>query len=115
MNAEDSRIFADIVVETDCMGVESHGIARVPLYTGRIKSGVMSTGLKLEILRDYPWGVAADAHDKRARASNSLLAHQVRVTDHDIKREMSLQGDVGARIHGDDKRSRLEPPACQCA
>ncbi len=63
MNAEDSRIFADIVVETDCMGVESHGIARVPLYTGRIKSGVMSTGLKLEILRDYPWGVAADAHD----------------------------------------------------
>lgn len=73
MNADDSRILADICVETDCMGVESHGIARIPLYARRIKSGVMVTGLTLEVIHEYPWGLVADAHD----AMGHLAAYRV--------------------------------------
>ena len=61
---EDAKICADVLMESDRRGIESHGCNRFkPIYIDRINQGILNPVTKLEIIRDTPTTVVADAHD----------------------------------------------------
>ncbi len=61
---EDAEICTDVLLESDRRGVESHGCNRFkPIYIDRIDAGILRPVTELEILKDTPTTVVADAHD----------------------------------------------------
>lgn len=61
---EDAKICADVLVESDRRGVESHGCNRFkPIYIDRIDAGILNPVTELEIIKETPTTVVADAHD----------------------------------------------------
>ena len=61
---EDARICADVLMESDRRGIESHGANRFkPIYIDRIVNGTLLPVTELEILNETPTTVVADAHD----------------------------------------------------
>lgn len=61
---EDAAICADVLLESDRRGIESHGCNRFkPIYLDRIKRGTLLPTTDLEIVRETPTTVVADAHD----------------------------------------------------
>lgn len=61
---DDAKICADVLLESDRRGIESHGCNRFkPIYIDRIKRGTLLPKTDLEIVRETPTTVVADAHD----------------------------------------------------
>ena len=61
---EDAKICADVLLESDRRGIESHGVNRFkPIYLDRIKSGVQKAVTNYEILKETPTTLVMDAHD----------------------------------------------------
>lgn len=61
---EDAEICADVLLESDRRGIESHGCNRFkPIYIDRIKNGTLLPVTDLEILNETPTTLVADAHD----------------------------------------------------
>lgn len=60
--AEESRTVADVLLEADLFGVESHGISRVMKYVNLIREGVVDRQAKPEILKETPVSALIDAH-----------------------------------------------------
>ena len=61
---EDARICADILMESDRRGIESHGCNRFkPIYIDRIERGVLLPTTEYEILRETATTQVVDAHD----------------------------------------------------
>lgn len=61
---EDAAICADVLLESDRRGIESHGCNRFkPIYLDRIKNGTLLPVTNIEILKDTPTTVVMDAHD----------------------------------------------------
>ena len=61
---EDARICADVLVESDRRGIDSHGCNRFkPIYIDRIERGTLLPTTELEIVKETPTTVVADAHD----------------------------------------------------
>ena len=61
---EDALICTDVLMESDRRGIESHGCNRFkPIYIDRINDGILNPVTELEILKDTPTTVVADAHD----------------------------------------------------
>ena len=61
---EDARICADLLVESDRRGIDSHGCNRFkPIYIDRIERGTLLPTTELEIVKETPTTVVADAHD----------------------------------------------------
>ena len=61
---EDAKICADVLLESDRRGIESHGCNRFkPIYIDRIKKGTLLPVTKIEILKETPTTVVMDAHD----------------------------------------------------
>ena len=61
---EDADICADVLAESDRRGIESHGCNRFkPIYIDRIKKGTLLPKTNLEILKETPTTILADAHD----------------------------------------------------
>ena len=61
---EDARICADVLLESDRRGIESHGCNRFkPIYIDRIKKGTLLPITNIEILKETPTTVVMDAHD----------------------------------------------------
>ena len=62
--AEDAAICADVLLESDRRGIESHGCNRFkPIYIDRIVKGTLLSETKLEILKETPTTLVMDAHD----------------------------------------------------
>ena len=60
----EAEICADVLAESDRRGIESHGCNRFkPIYLDRIKRGTLLPTTELEIVRETPTTVVADAHD----------------------------------------------------
>ncbi|MDO4276530.1 MAG: Ldh family oxidoreductase [Eubacteriales bacterium] len=60
----DARICADVLLESDRRGIESHGCNRFkPIYIDRIEAGIQNPVTEFEILRESPTTLVADAHD----------------------------------------------------
>lgn len=61
---EDAKICADVLLESDRRGIESHGCNRFkPIYIDRIKKGTLLPTTNIEILKETPTTVVMDAHD----------------------------------------------------
>lgn len=61
---EDARICADVLMESDRRGIESHGVNRFkPIYIDRIQAGIQKPVTKIEILRETATTAVMDAND----------------------------------------------------
>ncbi len=61
---DDAVICADVLMESDRRGIESHGCNRFkPIYIDRIVKGTLLPTTDLEIVRETPTTIVADAHD----------------------------------------------------
>ncbi len=60
----DAKICADVLLESDRRGIESHGCNRFkPIYIDRIVNGTLLPETHIEILKETPTTVVMDAHD----------------------------------------------------
>ncbi len=61
---EDAEICADVLLESDKRGIESHGVNRFkPIYLDRIKAGIQQPVTNFEIIRETPTTAVVDGHD----------------------------------------------------
>lgn len=61
---EDARICADVLLESDRRGIESHGCNRFkPIYLDRIKNGTLLPVTKIDILKETPTTLVMDANN----------------------------------------------------
>ncbi|MCQ2501601.1 MAG: Ldh family oxidoreductase [Lachnospiraceae bacterium] len=61
---EDAAICADVLLESDRRGIESHGCNRFkPIYLDRIKLGTLLPKTEIEIVKETPTTVVMDAHN----------------------------------------------------
>ena len=50
---QEARICADVLIESDLRGIESHGVGRLKMYFDRIKDGIINPITKITVIRDY--------------------------------------------------------------
>ncbi|HET7093900.1 MAG TPA: Ldh family oxidoreductase [Thermomicrobiales bacterium] len=60
---DDARRAVEILVTADERGVESHGLARLPYYAGRIRAGLIDLDAALTVEREGPATLAFAAHN----------------------------------------------------
>jgi LDH2 family malate/lactate/ureidoglycolate dehydrogenase len=61
---EDAGICADVLIESDKRGIDSHGVGRFkPIYIDRIKDGIQNPVTQFEIVREGPTTGVIDGHD----------------------------------------------------
>lgn len=61
---DDAAICADVLLESDRRGIESHGCNRFkPIYIDRIEAGILNPVTNTEIIKETPTTVILDAHD----------------------------------------------------
>ena len=61
---EDAKICADVLLESDKRGIESHGCNRFkPIYLDRIKAGIQNPVTNFEIVKDDGCCAVVDGHD----------------------------------------------------
>ena len=62
--AEDAKICADVLMEADRLGIDSHGCNRFkPIYLDRIRRGTLLPKTEIEVLKETPTTLVYDAHD----------------------------------------------------
>lgn len=60
----DAQICADVLIESDRRGIESHGVNRFkPIYYDRIKAGIQKPVTEFEIVKKTPTTAVVDGHD----------------------------------------------------
>lgn len=61
---EDAKICADVLLESDKRGIESHGVNRFkPIYLDRIRDGIQNPVTNFEIIKETPSTAVVDGHD----------------------------------------------------
>ena len=59
----DAEICADVLLESDKRGIESHGVNRFkPVYLDRIKAGIQNAVTNLEIVKETETTAVIDGH-----------------------------------------------------
>jgi len=60
----DAAICADVLLESDRRGIESHGVNRLkPIYLDRIRAGIQQAVTNLEVVRETATTAVVDGHD----------------------------------------------------
>jgi len=60
----DSAVCADVLIESDKRGIDSHGVGRFkPIYLDRIKEGIQNVVTNFEVMRESPTTAVVDGHD----------------------------------------------------
>ena len=68
---EDAKICADVLMESDRRGIESHGCNRFkPIYLDRIDNGTLLPETKIDILKETPTTVVMDANNGMGMVSS---------------------------------------------
>ena len=61
---EDAAVCADVLIESDKRGIDSHGVGRFkPIYIDRIKEGIQNPITKFEVVKDHLATAVVDGHD----------------------------------------------------
>ncbi|WP_069999512.1 Ldh family oxidoreductase [Cellulosilyticum sp. I15G10I2] len=61
---EDAKICADVLLESDKRGIESHGVNRFkPIYLDRIKAGIQNPVTRFEVVKETATTAVVDGHD----------------------------------------------------
>lgn len=64
MPKEDALLTAEILIESDKRGIESHGIGRLkPIYLDRIRDGIINPVTEIEVVRDSLATAVLDGHN----------------------------------------------------
>jgi len=58
---ENANIIADVLITADLRGIDSHGVARLGMYEGFIRSGVIHTNVEPKLLTETPTTALFDA------------------------------------------------------
>ncbi|WRS27578.1 Ldh family oxidoreductase [Oscillospiraceae bacterium MB08-C2-2] len=62
--AEEAKICASVLIESDKRGIDSHGVGRFkPVYIDRINDGIQSPTTQFEIVREGKTTAVVDGHD----------------------------------------------------
>ena len=62
--AEDAEICAEVLIEADKRGIDSHGVNRFkPIYLDRIDAGIQKPVTEWEIVKETPTTTVIDGHD----------------------------------------------------
>ena len=60
----DARLCADVLLESDRRGIESHGCNRFkPIYIDRIRAGILNPVTRVDVLKETPATAVLDAND----------------------------------------------------
>jgi len=60
----DAEISADVLIESDKRGIDSHGIGRLkPIYIDRIREGIINPVTKIDVIKDGPTTAVLDANN----------------------------------------------------
>ena len=61
---QDAEICADVLIESDKRGIDSHGVGRFkPIYLDRIRDGIQNAATDFEVVRETPSTAVVDGHD----------------------------------------------------
>jgi L-2-hydroxycarboxylate dehydrogenase (NAD+) len=61
---DDAKICADVLIESDKRGIDSHGVGRFkPVYIDRIKDGIQNPVTNFEVVRETMTTAVIDGHD----------------------------------------------------
>ncbi|WP_313581597.1 Ldh family oxidoreductase [Lacrimispora sp.] len=61
---EDAKVCADVLLESDKRGIESHGVNRFkPIYLDRIKAGIQKPVTNFEVVKETRTTAVVDGHD----------------------------------------------------
>jgi L-2-hydroxycarboxylate dehydrogenase (NAD+) len=64
MPYEDAKIAADVLIESDRRGIDSHGIGRLkPIYIDRIREGIINPVTNIETIKEGPTTAVLDGHN----------------------------------------------------
>ena len=78
VSRRDAEICADVILESDRRGIESHGCNRLkPMYVDRLRKGLIDPKAPLEILKEGPATVLADAHGGLGMAASVKIMRKV--------------------------------------
>lgn len=58
---DQAREIADVIVEADLRGIESHGVLRLPAYVHRVRAGTLTARTELKLLRERTASLLFDA------------------------------------------------------
>ncbi|MBQ7886681.1 MAG: Ldh family oxidoreductase [Clostridia bacterium] len=61
-SSEDARAIADVLMQADLFGIESHGAQRMMYYHQNIRSGSVDAAAQIEVVRETPVCALLDAH-----------------------------------------------------
>ena len=76
--AEDAAICADVLLESDRRGIESHGCNRFkPIYIDRICNGTLLPKTEIEIVKETPTTVVMDAHDGMGMVASHAMMERL--------------------------------------
>jgi len=59
---EDARICAEVLIDSDLKGIESHGVGRLKYYYDRIQAGVQRTRTAIEVVKETETTALLDGH-----------------------------------------------------
>ena len=59
---EDAKISAEVMVEANLCGVDSHGVRMLPGFIAQVQSGRMNPGGRIEVIKETPVIAHLDAH-----------------------------------------------------
>ena len=86
---DDAAICADVLLESDRRGIESHGCNRFkPIYIDRIVKGTLLPVTNLEVVRETPTTLVMDAHD----GMGMVAAHHMMTRLIEKAREYGMAG-----------------------
>ena len=75
---EDAKICADVLLESDRRGIESHGCNRFkPIYIDRIINGTLLPKTEIEIVKETPTTVVMDAHDGMGMVASHAMMERL--------------------------------------
>lgn len=75
---EDAKICADVLLESDRRGIESHGCNRFkPIYIDRIKKGTLLPVTDIEIVKETPTTLVLDAHDGMGMVASHMMMEKL--------------------------------------
>src|SRR5215475_2747699 len=60
LRSEDATVVADLMVEADLRGSDTHGVIRLPLYLRRLKAGGIKARANIRIVRERPAAAVVD-------------------------------------------------------
>ncbi|MFX0103477.1 MAG: Ldh family oxidoreductase [Candidatus Hodarchaeota archaeon] len=69
---QDAQISADVLIESDLRGIESHGVGRLHYYYVRIKSGQHLTKTKIDVVREGKTTAVIDGN----HGTGHVIAHR---------------------------------------